>query len=340
MYRVRDKTTTLNDVDRAYGVENMYRDFTVDDCMMFEKLLSKLESSSATFIRKVWSGEALSLTRAQLADLKKFLAIMMYRGEHRRSQYFDDNFDISTRLSIYKHMQANKIHRIQDVWFDNLKWLIKTPTEDITEEFMRAHNAPMNPFAIATGYNGPIHVTELLDFGYMMHNYVCIWEAEEGSEFILSEGCFGAFEGDIGIQFHNFYIVSPKYAIVLVNRLYMFSNMERMPFRKSWFEKELRPNPDAIYTKGPLPTNFTAADFTATDVFKYRRVVVPKQKVYLVNSILLDARRKCLTYKSSISMYKSVRYYDKNKEELFDNKHDYSILKGNLFAEMNRTHSS
>ncbi|KAF9086397.1 hypothetical protein BGX29_001420 [Mortierella sp. GBA35] len=341
VYRAENHTTVLNDIARTYGVEDMYRDITADDCMKFEKLLAKLESASSTFIRQIWTGEDLSLTRAQLSDMKKFLAIMMYRGENRRSQYYDESFDMMTLISVKKHMYNNNIERIQDVWFDNLKWLIETPVNDILKEYVKTLAiAPEDPFAILREYNGPIHVLELLDFAHMVHNYVCIWQAEEGSEFILSEGCFGAFEGHMGICFHNFFIVSPRYAIVLVNRNYMFGTMEKLPLRKSWFGESLHANPETIYMKGPLPKNMTESDFSSNDLFKYRRIVVPKQDVYMVNSIFLDARRKYLTYKSSVSMYKSLRYYDKVKEKMFDYRHDYSTLKRRLFADINRTHSS
>ncbi|KAG0249412.1 hypothetical protein BGZ95_007556, partial [Linnemannia exigua] len=73
----------------------------------------------------------------------------------------------------------------------------------------------------------------------------------------------------------------------------------------------------------------------------YRRILVPKKDVFTVNGIFLDARTKYLTYKSSASMYKSLRFYDKvKKEKMFETQHDYSILKRQLFADLNRTHSS
>ncbi|KAF9177039.1 hypothetical protein BGZ51_009276, partial [Haplosporangium sp. Z 767] len=83
MYRVLEQIITLEDV-RAYGIQNMYRDITSDDCMQFEKLLGKLESSAATFVQTVLSGQEISLARTKLADLKKFLVIMMYRNESRK----------------------------------------------------------------------------------------------------------------------------------------------------------------------------------------------------------------------------------------------------------------
>jgi len=340
VYRAKGHSNELNDIARVYGLEDMYRDINEHDCMKFEKLLSKLESSSSKFIRKIWSGEDLSLTRAQLADMKKFLCIMMYRGEHRRGQYYDGMFDMMTYMSIAKHMEHKKIERVQDVWFDNLKWLIETPVDEIMKEFMIAFEAaPNDPLSIIGKYLGPIHVTELLDFGLMVYNYVCIWEAEEGSEFILSEGCFGSFEGFMGICFHNFFIVSPRYAIVLVNRQYMWGGIDDLP-RKSWFGDHLHANPETVYVKGPLPKNHTSSNFSLDDVFKYRRIIAPKKDVYTVNSIFLDARRKYLTYKSSACMYRSLQYYDKVKKRMFPNQHDYTILRRKLFADMNRTHDS
>ncbi|KAK3811874.1 MAG: hypothetical protein J3Q66DRAFT_403739 [Benniella sp.] len=339
LYRAKDHSTVLSDIKRSYGLDDMYRDVTTDDCMKFEKLLAEMENASSTFIRSIWAGKDLELTRSQLSDMKKFLAIMMYRAEHRRSQYYDESFDMMTMLSIRKHMANKQIERVQDVWFDNLKWLIETPTKDIMEEYFKTTKT-MDPMAILREYNGPIHVVELMDFAHMATNYVCIWEAEEGSEFILSEGCFGAFEGHMGICFHNFFVVSPRYAIVLVNRQYMRGTMGMMGLRKSFFGEELHANPETVYKNGPLPANFTEDDFSQDDVFKYRRIIVPKKDVYKVNGIFLDARTKYLTYKSSVCMYKSLRYYDKVKETMFHTHYDYSILKQKLFADMNRTHAS
>jgi len=321
----------------------MYRDISEDDCMMFEKRLSVLESTSATFIRKIWKGEKdLWLTRTQLDDLKKFLALMMYRSEYRRNQYYNDEFDEMTRLTIIKHMRHKNIAKIQDVWFDNLKWIIMTSMEDILMEYFRAAKyETMSPMEILLSYSGPIHVTELMDYADQVHKFVCIWEAQEGSEFILSEGCFDSFEGQGGISFHHFFVISPRYAIVLVLRDYMGGegDLHKILFRKSWFE-DFHVNPEVVYTKAHPLRKLTIDDFCPTDVFKYRRIVIPRDKVFLVNSIFLDARRKCVTYKSNISMYKSLRYYDKNKAKLFHMRHDYTVLKRKLFREMNRTHSS
>lgn len=359
VYQVENRTTVQSNIARAYGIDDMYRDISEEDCMRFEKLLAQLEGDSSAFIRQIWAGDSLSITREKLMNLKKFLAIMMYRGPNRRGQYYNQMFDPMTLFTIQKHMAHNNILKIQDVWFENLKWLIKTPIQEIMNEATKAQEADWRKGAtkktpedilesvtkgfaeMMTRYQGPIHVAELMDFFHQVLHHVCIWEAEEGSEFILSESCFGSFEGDIGICFHNFFIVSPRYAIVLVKREYMFGKMDMFPVRKSWFSEILHASPDTVYVNGPPPPNFDyKKHFTPNDIFKYKRIKAPKRDVFLVNSIFLDARHKYLSYKSSASMLKCLRYYDKVKTEMFPNRHDYSILKRQLFNDLNRTHAS
>ncbi|GJJ78098.1 hypothetical protein EMPS_10457 [Entomortierella parvispora] len=65
VYRVKDLTSSLVDVSKVYGVDDMYRDVNEADCMKFEKLLGRHECASAAFIRQMWDKDQdLSLTRA------------------------------------------------------------------------------------------------------------------------------------------------------------------------------------------------------------------------------------------------------------------------------------
>ncbi|KAG0200721.1 hypothetical protein BGX28_006290 [Mortierella sp. GBA30] len=336
VYGVQSQSITLQDVGRAYGIQDMYRDFNSQDCMRFEKLLSQLEFSASVFLKIISGSKDISLTRAQLADFKKFLVNMMYRSERRRQQYVGDTFDTETRISIQRYMKFNNISIIQEVWFENLKWVIKTSTKDIGKELQRARVYEGDPMLTLLLYQGPIHIVELMDIGVLVFNYVCIWQAEKGSEFILSDNGFGCFEGDLGITFHNFFVISPQYAVVLVNRSYMGDVIKTfpLPLRTSWFE-EFHANPGVSYKKGK---EASPGDYTMSDVFKYRRLLLPKKKVFLLNSIILDARHKYISYRSNAVMYQSLVFYNKNKEKYFHELHDYSILKGKLFVELNRTH--
>ncbi|KAF9586266.1 hypothetical protein BGW38_007670 [Lunasporangiospora selenospora] len=346
---VKYQTKELVNTAHVYGVKDIYRDFTEDDCMKFEKLLSKHECTSSTFIRQVWDEETdLSLTRAQLSSMKRFLVVMMYRGERRRSQYFDQNFEPLTEMSVKKHMEHKRLPSVPSVWFDNLKWIIEASPETLLMEFTsvcKARKKSMSPTALIRSYRGPIHGVEMEVFGCIMSGSIaCIWQAEKGSEFILTEGCYGAWDGDVGIQYHHLFIVSSRFAIVLVNKVYLEERTKRNLRYISWFGDHLHTHPVTEYKNEPLPENFNIktdySHLATDDVFKYKRIVVPKEDVYRVNSISIDDNPQTLTYKSSISMYKSLRYYDKVKEDLFHDCIDYSSLRRKLFSDLNRTHQA
>lgn len=333
VYQVESRTIVLTDIARAFGVVDLYRETSEEDCMKFEKLLSVLEGVSSAFIRQIWAGENLSLMRTQLEGMKKFLIIMMYRSEDRRDQYYRENYDSRVAISARKHAAHHKIEKVRDIWFKNLQWLIETPVEVLKKEYDKSFRMEMTePLTSLGDHKWPIHICELQEFGIMAENYICIWEAEEGSEFILSEGGFGVWEGDQGVKFHNFFVISPGYAIVLVNRGFMFG-VTYTNLRKPYFGDELRANPEVKYMKEPAGSNYTPRD-----IFKYKTIKVSRQDVFLINGIFLDARSKHLTYRSGISMYKSLRHYDKVKKEKFQHRHDYTVLERALFAELNRTH--
>ncbi|KAG0001463.1 hypothetical protein BGZ80_009358 [Entomortierella chlamydospora] len=336
IHDVRSQRSSQMNIGKVYGVQNMYRDLKSDDCMQFEKLLGKLDSSAEKFVNKILSGSRdLPLTRAGLLEFKKFLAIMMYRSECRRKQYTEDLFDMPTRLSILRHMRLNNIGSMQEVWFENLKWIIKTSMDDINKEVPKL-NLMSGPLA-ALAYNGPIHIAEFMDFISLTMHYVCIWQAPKGSEFILTDNCFGCYEGPVGITLHIFFVISPEYVVVMAHRAFMTGSGPLSGFLEgSWF-KDFHASPDCVHAKKNVRS---LDDFTPEDVFKYRRIVIPKEKVWLVNSIFLDARHKFISHKSDAALYRSLVLYEKDEEKLFKNKHDYSVLKRKLFVEMNRTHSA
>jgi len=219
----------------------------------------------------------------------------MYRNDQRRLQYFNGSFDALTAISVQRHMDYNNISNTQAVWFENLKWVILASAQDIADEYKKSVVARANSgrlFTLSTPYQGPIHGAELEDFGYLMTGTIaCIWQAEAGTEFILSDSCFGSWEGGPGIWYHNFFVVSPRFAIVLVNKMYMFERLEKNPRWTSMFDDSLHDFPETEYKKDFSPSDYNpATDFTLEDVFKYKRIVVPKETVFKVNSITLDNR--------------------------------------------------
>ncbi|KAF9933393.1 hypothetical protein FBU30_005602 [Linnemannia zychae] len=343
IYNLEDQSLGVIDVPRGYGVEDMYKDITDDDGTMVEELLSKLESTCALFIRQIWNEEKIkSLTRSQDADLKKFLVSMMYRSEHWRGLSSKSIHAYDMPYPITEHMFRNRIKNFQNTWFRSLKWLVETSVEDILKEYRKLSmiflpEIYMKPSA---QYQGPIVMDDLAHFGYLMsQTFVCVWKAEEGSEFILSNSCFGCFDGEYSGHFHNFFVVSPQYAIILVSPEQTDEYRMNPRSQTLSFGDQFNAPPEVKFKKGSPPRDFIPSTFfTPHDVFNYKTVVIPKNEVYNINCIFMDSQNRRLTYKSSVSMYKSLLYYNKTIALSFQRRHDYSTLKKRLLSELNRIH--
>jgi len=63
-------------------------------------------------------------------------------------------------------------------------------------------------------------------------------------------------------------------------------------------------------------------------------IKITKRDVYNINAIALDAPCEHIYYKSEVSLYKSIKYY----ESIYSTR-DYSVLKRKLFESLNRTHN-
>ncbi|KAF8937665.1 hypothetical protein BGZ58_002366 [Dissophora ornata] len=334
-YRVLERRIVLENINTAYGTQSMYRDIPEDEWKRFETQLGRVDSSVAMFVRQILSeSQELMLTRRSLEDLKKFLIITMFKNECQRKDYAEEGYDMLSRASIQRHMQFSGINVVRRVWFENLKWILQTSADDIHNEFKKSGAIESPGEALAT-HEGPVHVMELMDIASTMTMTMCIWEAQEGSEFILASDSFGCHESFMGVIFRHIYVVSPKFAVVLMKNKYDMS-LRGMFTRKSWFEN-FDIDPDVVYSKrdakGP-------EDYSPGDMFKFQRIVIPRNAVWLVNCMHLNGGETSISYRSNPSMYRSLVYYDKLKFTLFRNGYNYSVLKRKLVAEMNRTHRS
>jgi hypothetical protein len=111
-----------------------------------------------------------------------------------------------------------------------------------------------------------------------------------------------------------------------------------MGFSKSWFSDSYHANPTVNYVKKGSISFSNREDFLPLDEFVYTKIKISKTDVKLSNSILLDVSYKYISYKSESCFYKTIKYYNKIKNDKFINKKDYSHLLKKLFKELNRTH--
>lgn len=96
---------------RAYGFYDMYKNEGSDQSNLYqvEELFSKLESNAAKVIAKlhdaiagpnVATHTAVTLLRAEVNTLRKFLFLIDYRSGRRMTQFLEEKFDRKTRVEV------------------------------------------------------------------------------------------------------------------------------------------------------------------------------------------------------------------------------------------------
>jgi hypothetical protein len=260
LYSLADQELRIADVDTSYGVYNMYSDIqNIKDLNFVELELSSLEQEASNIIKRVLdlSVDVVTISYPELVSLRKFLWIMSFRYPGRRRQYTENRFDQRGKRIQEDFMQFRDRSSLDDVWLESIKGIL---LED-----------PENPQRISLAHNtGTIGPMENIDYkSHDMTTFLCIWEAEEPFEFVLTDNGFNIFEGDCGRAFagsayHYFYPLSPRRIIVAANTSFK-SNHDVMGAchremanailgvdpKNSWFEQELHIPPKVKYFGKP-----------------------------------------------------------------------------------------
>ena len=197
-------------VDTTYGVSNMYSDIrNVSDINYVEKELGKLEQIASDVVKQLLnpSKSEFTITATELDALKKFLFIMSFRHPRRQQQYVEGRFDIATKARQEKFMKTHNLSTFADAWLENIKIILGSDLLPSKEDNILE----------------PSRWKSLEQTDFWFHNigtFVCIWEAPEPYEFIVTDNSFGIWEGNCGPgmwsqAYHHFYPVSPRRIIVL-----------------------------------------------------------------------------------------------------------------------------
>ena len=212
VYSLAEGKLCIGDIDTSYGITNMYSDIqNIEDLNFVEKELSKLEHKASDILKQILDlgRKEITLTRTELSALRLFLWVMSFRNPKRRKQYTDERFCKSGMSVQRQYMQERGRASLGDVWLDNMKGFL---LDAQLKEPLR-----QNPFKMQHGLIGWMENSDqkLRE----VKTFLCIWEAAEPYEFVLTDNGFNIFEGNCGIAlpslaYHYFYPVSPKRIIV------------------------------------------------------------------------------------------------------------------------------
>ncbi|KAL3472134.1 hypothetical protein BJX99DRAFT_266210 [Aspergillus californicus] len=217
---------TQRPVSTEFALVNMYRDPGFDENPYhLEKKLSDLESDASIIIQRateIFAGRpVLSLARAEVDTLRKFLFLMKYRNCAMFDRYNHDDvqeYDADDRARMMRYMERRGFTKPRDVWFHNLKHMLDMEMDPARtwQQTLRTEIYPDDAMMFE------LHLL------YSFMSFCQPVKPEE--EFLLTENSFGIFEGPSSVrhdlisgkteatvytEYHNFAPIAPRLIIIL-----------------------------------------------------------------------------------------------------------------------------
>ncbi|RPA87231.1 hypothetical protein BJ508DRAFT_410762 [Ascobolus immersus RN42] len=328
-YDLEDGQLGFRKLSRAYGVEDMYRDISLSDANHIEKLLSKLEGRAAKVIHKIRRAQeqrqgSITLWRGDLQTLRRFFFVMEYRSKSRRKKFTSslDEFIHPDKATISEYIKKRGFRSPSEVWLESLRMILEA--EDSAD---------------GVGYDllkGKMYDGDYDLFRYALdYFHVCLCEPEDpADEFIITDNGFSISEGHYILNnpwdhstyksyadYHRVATISPRLAIVLRSNIFR----EGQEFLKEALYRKRAPSSledlpvdgavvNYVNLKMPdgsirMVNSIEDIEFSMMDSYSMQIYKIPTKHVHIVNMTQIEEAKFGLTFCSSGSMARSLRYH-------------------------------
>ncbi|KAL4877068.1 hypothetical protein BJY04DRAFT_222390 [Aspergillus karnatakaensis] len=333
-----DGILTQRPVSTEFALVDMYRDPGFDENPYhLEDKLSKLESAASEVLRKASdtfaSNPILTLTRAEVDTLRKFLFLMKYRNGGMFDRYNHDDvktYDADDRVRMIRYMRKKGFAKPRDVWFHNLKHMLDVEM-DAAKTWQNTLPKRIYP-----------DDAKMFEF-HLLYSFMSFCQPQsQDEEFLLTENAFAIFEGPSSVkhdvlsgktqpivytEYHNFAPVSPKLIIILRSRFLPFPGdkggdqelrrrvveqlraMHLDPARAGSVLEDLPVRPcKTIYVN---PEITSSSSFTRNDVFQFLCYKLLTTHVAMVNNIFLEEgySTSSIVYRSPVHLRAVIENY-------------------------------
>ncbi|PPR00531.1 hypothetical protein CVT24_005505 [Panaeolus cyanescens] len=351
-YDVRKGQLAQKQLAKVYGQNNLYRDLkhptNVDH---LEEKLAHLEQEASTVLRAVHLAiphRGFTISRAELATLRKFLFLMHYRNDAMATRYFEETNPQNAPLVdwIRQYKDKRQLDSNSDVWLDGLRYYLETPHHQIvaTAEALKEQYGQERINEMLRKRVDP----ELDDFhaieyeGLANYFFLGVWEAAPGTEFILGGNGFGLWEGLVyntpGV--HRLYVVSPRIVIVLRRTILRQPHANDPSVLYSCLADVEIPQPSVsladkkIYQQAmSAPTealgrklidHYRTTKLAQGDMFTFEIIKLSQEETYAVNEVaLLNSNIQdngSITFSSPSCMLDTLRAYMSSKNTFLGGK--------------------
>ncbi|KAK0462593.1 uncharacterized protein EV420DRAFT_1265383, partial [Desarmillaria tabescens] len=335
-------------IGKVYGLMNLYRDASNPrNVNELEKNLGDLEAGAAVIIQTLHSNLTsgkVTLKRLGVERLRKFLFVMHYRN--LGGSYFDPDHPhggstIRQWVERYKTKHPScQTHT--DVWLSVLRYYLDTPHSQIVNDataIYKEHGMEKVHLQMLTDTVDPNmeHYPALAYQKQAGMSFLCIWEAHDTSEFILSNSGFGLWEGlaASGDYIHRVFVVSPRIAVVLrSNLLFMFETMGPVNSDLLQIPQE-RPvsklvDGEAAFPEGSDPSS---VDFTLLrspdDLFTFTITKLSLAQTDALNAVVLKnvSQDGAITFFGKERMFRTVRSFCHDPKNKYDRLKFLSLMR-------------
>ncbi|KAI5841959.1 hypothetical protein DFP73DRAFT_515875 [Morchella snyderi] len=353
-YHVSSGTFSISSIDTSYGVTDLYINIkNSDNVYEVEKKLSALESHAAQSISLLLKTvesrppgdlpsvepQYFKIKRKYLNYLRKFMFIMHFRNDGPSAQHFNEHYPDNSIGAAWIRAFRKK-HNLEplEMWLHVLKQFLDTPHMDLVDQGEKAIEqlGPGGMGQLLRGIDPDVQGVEMIAYCSEANNYfLAVWEAADGEEFIISNNSFGVWDsGHVGSGFcklHQFYVISPRIAIVLC-RNWLRPDIPPVPefelmYRNSMFwgapHRSPRVTKDGQIV-GHMPS---VAESYEEDNMNYEIVKLSTEFTHLVNAVIMGNIRintGTITFRTPAAMLRTLDAYSKNMNH--DNHHLYQPL--------------
>ena len=312
MYDIPTQKFESRPIGKVYGVINMYRDYrNTKNVDHIEESLSRLENDAAKIIRNIHTAiesrqPEIRMKRRELEVIRKFTYLMHYRRTSLVSSYFDENDPDNRSMRDYmrKFSQTHNLQDKDDFWLFGLKYMLDTPHHEIVstgEAIQNRYGGPEKFLQmLVTRVDPDIGNFHAVDYTAMANaNFLGIWEAAVGEEFVIGSNSFGLWEGLIdGIAgAHRIFVVGPRIALIL--RKTLFAQEEMADHVKSsativgsLIDIDMTIASSTYARHRPLPCNTPEEQEAATQaLWKYRQTPAAQEDIFTFKSTRLTSKQ-------------------------------------------------
>ncbi|CAI6094879.1 unnamed protein product [Clonostachys chloroleuca] len=334
---------------KIFGSPGMYLDPnqpTTGQQRRIESMFSKLESHASSIFRRIVksheAGEgAISLTRLERDDIRKFFFILKYRGSGFHRRFYHErasDYNANDREILLEYMKERGFSAPRDVWYHNLECImnLKMDVEGEWRQELPHQMFPQDAFWFIAHVNA-------------FYMALCT-PNDPHDEFVLTENCYNIFEGPntfmkdestgeehgaYHASFHEFATISPRLVVVLRSCFLPNFREDSNPKIKKW-RQEMH---EAVYVEhyGPectsllydLPiekaTNSYSqivgdnivylpghdGKFRLNDKFIFKYYPISPRHVQILNNLFLENadRSDTLAFKTHNTFFKILETY-------------------------------